>query len=103
MLNAQYVAFIHGHRQKTWHQLDLFETLQNLNWSSIPGYTDINRIADHKYATLDHHGKLPLTPVATGSDVYNGSFSTFQVGIGWQGSEHLYNALCVSCALMDFA
>ena len=82
---AQYIAFIHGHKEKTWHQRDLAETLQNLQWSRIPGYTDINRDAQYKLVVLDHKGSLPsadLKPAATGSDVYNGTFARHQVGSG---------------------
>lgn len=81
---TQYIAFIHGHKEKTWHQRDLAETLQNLQWSRIPGYTDINRNAQHKLVVLDHKGRLPsadIKPAATGSDVYNGTFARHQVGI----------------------
>ena len=59
------------------------ETLEHLHWPSIPGYTDLNQFGPtYKVTVLDHKGKLPgegVELVATGIDVYNGSFSKYQV------------------------
>lgn len=55
-------------------------TLRSLQWEKVPGYADLNRKVGYKEINLDHKGRLPpLEPIATGQDVYNGSFSTFQV------------------------
>lgn len=55
-------------------------TLRSLQWEKVPGYADLNRKVGYKKITLDHKGRLPpLEPIATGQDVYNGSFSMFQV------------------------
>ena len=55
-------------------------TLRSLQWDKVPGYADLNRKVGYKAITLDHKGRAPgMEPIATGEDVYNGSFSTFQV------------------------
>ncbi|KAK9863320.1 hypothetical protein WJX84_006971 [Apatococcus fuscideae] len=75
-----YIAFIHGHRDEGWHQVEMPTTLRSLEWEQIPGYVDLNRKAGYKQITLDHKGRLPpLEPIATGKEVYNGSFSTYQI------------------------
>ena len=94
----QYIAFIHGHQEEGWHQMEMFTTLSGLQWEEIPGYADLNRKVGYRSTTLDRKGQLiPLDPVATRADVYNGIFSTYKVS-SMSAMQTLLRSFCPSAA-----
>ena len=76
---VQAVAFIHGH-QHSKHSTNMLPMLKRLRWDRLEGYYDLNRVMDVWEAPL---AALPDTPnaalVASGSQVYNGTFQEHQV------------------------
>lgn len=82
-LELQYVAFIHGHGGEGWHNFDMTRTLGDIDWDNLSNFTDLNQKPGIWSARLGDALPRPLNPVASGPEVFNGTFNKYQVVRFW--------------------
>ena len=83
----QVTAFVHGHEEEGWHNMNMRQTFIALQWDRIPGYTDLNRKVDVWEMQLKNRPKYPSGhPIATGDEVYSGKYHPLTVSNAANGT-----------------